>query len=176
MSGGGNLRGGGTRRLATLAVLTAISLTIFIAEAQIPVPSFLPPGIKLGLANIVTLFTMVVLGRRDAGIMLFGRILLGSMFSGSFSAIMYSLGGGACAFLVMSIALAIVGDELVWVVSVLGAIAHNLGQLTVAVLILGRIDSIVVYGAMLIFAAVITGAFTGFCTGHLIARFAPQRS
>ena len=56
----------GTKRLAVLAMFTAIALTIFVAEAQIP-PVVPIPGVKLGLANIVTLIAMALLGRRQAG-------------------------------------------------------------------------------------------------------------
>ena len=63
----------GTKRLAVLAMFTAIALTIFVAEAQIP-PVVPIPGVKLGLANIVTLIAMALLGRRQAG-----EILLASL-------------------------------------------------------------------------------------------------
>ncbi|MFQ9555109.1 MAG: Gx transporter family protein [Oscillospiraceae bacterium] len=56
----------GAKRLAVLAMFTAIALTIFVAEAQIP-PIVPIPGVKLGLANIVTLIAMALLGRRQAG-------------------------------------------------------------------------------------------------------------
>ena len=71
-----------TKKLALMAALTAIALTIFVAEAQIP-PVVPIPGAKLGLANIVTLVAIVLMGRREAGEILLMRILLGSMFTGS---------------------------------------------------------------------------------------------
>ena len=55
----------GARRLTLLALFTAIALTIFMVEAQIPVPIPIP-GVKLGLANIVTVYVMFVLGPGDA--------------------------------------------------------------------------------------------------------------
>ena len=67
----------GTKRLAVLAMFTAIALTIFVAEAQIP-PVVPIPGVKLGLANIVTLIAMALLGRRQAGEILLVRIVLGA--------------------------------------------------------------------------------------------------
>ena len=66
-----------TRRLALMAMFTAASLIVFVIEAQIPAP--LPvPGVKLGLANVVTLIAMVMLGRREAGLILLVRIAMGS--------------------------------------------------------------------------------------------------
>ena len=71
-----------TKRITSIAVLTAIALTIFIAEAQIPV-LIAVPGIKLGLSNIITLVAVYLLSRRDAGMILMLRVFLGSIFGGS---------------------------------------------------------------------------------------------
>ena len=90
----------GTKRLAVLAMFTAIALTIFVAEAQIP-PIVPIPGVKLGLANIVTLIAMALLGRRQAGEILLVRIVLGSMFTGGVSAMLFSIAGGVFAYLIM---------------------------------------------------------------------------
>ena len=90
----------GTKRLAVLAMFTAIALTIFVAEAQIP-PVVPIPGVKLGLANIVTLIAMALHGRRQAGEILLVRIVLGSVFTGGVSAMLFSIAGGVLAYLVM---------------------------------------------------------------------------
>ena len=75
-----------TRKLTLLALLTAIALTIFMVEAQIP--ALVPiPGIKLGLANIVTVFAVFALGPKDAVLILSARIFLGAVFAGNFSTI-----------------------------------------------------------------------------------------
>ena len=63
------------RRLTRAALLTAIALTIFMAETQIPVPIPLP-GVKLGLANIVTVYAMYILGPGDTLMILISRIFL----------------------------------------------------------------------------------------------------
>ena len=81
------------RRLTRAALLTAIALTIFLAEAQLPPPVPIP-GIKLGLANIVTVYAMFVLGPRDTLLILLSRIFLGAVFSGQMMTLLYSLGGG----------------------------------------------------------------------------------
>ena len=87
-----------TRRLTTLALLSAIALTIFMIEAQIP--ALVPiPGVKLGLANIVTVFTVFALGPKEAAAVLFVRIFLGAVFAGNFSTIFYSAAGGSLAIL-----------------------------------------------------------------------------
>ena len=85
-----------TRKLALMALLTAIALTIFVVEAQIPAPVPVP-GVKLGLANIVTLITMKLLGKKEAGAVLLVRVLMGAMFAGSPSTLLFSAAGGALA-------------------------------------------------------------------------------
>ena len=125
-----------TKKLALLAALTAVALTIFVAEAQIP-PVVPVPGVKLGLANIVTLVTMALLGRREAGAVLVVRLILGSAFAGGFSGLMFSAAGGAAAYIVMCLLIKVFPEKLMWVVSVLAALAHNAGQLAVAVWVSG---------------------------------------
>lgn len=155
-----------TKKLALLAALTAVALTIFVAEAQIP--SIIPiPGVKLGLANIVTLVTMALLGRKEAGAVLAVRIVLGSMFTGSVSALIYSLAGGACAYIVMCLTINLLPEKLIWVVSVLAALGHNAGQLAAAVWVSGT-PSILVYAPALAAAGVVTGVFTGLGAMYLV--------
>ena len=81
-----------TKKLVRLALLTAIALTIFMLEAQIP-PVVPIPGVKLGLANIVTVFAVFILGAKEAAAVLFCRIFLGAVFAGNFSTIFYSAAG-----------------------------------------------------------------------------------
>ena len=85
-----------TRKLTQMALLTAIALTIFMVEAQIP--ALVPvPGVKLGLSNIITVFAVFAMGSREAAAILFVRIFLGAVFAGNFSTIFYSAAGGALA-------------------------------------------------------------------------------
>ena len=68
-----------TRKLTQMAMLTAIALTIFMVEAQIP-PLIPVPGVKLGLSNIVTVFAVFAMGPKEASAILFVRIFLGAVF------------------------------------------------------------------------------------------------
>lgn len=155
-----------TKKLALMAALTAIALTLFVAEAQIPPPVPLP-GVKLGLANIITLVAMALLGRRAAGEILLVRIVLGSMFAGSMSALLFSVAGGVLAWAVMCLTLRFFGEKQIWVVSVLAALGHNAGQLAVSVWVTGTV-AILVYAPALLAAGVVTGAFTGIAARYLI--------
>ena len=85
-----------TKKMTLLALLAAIALTIFMIEAQIPSPVPIP-GVKLGLANIVTVFTVFVLGPKEGAAVLAVRVFLGAVFAGNFSTILYSAAGGVCA-------------------------------------------------------------------------------
>lgn len=156
-----------TRRLTLMAMLTAASLIIFIVEAQLP-PLLPIPGVKLGLANLITLTAMVMLGRREAGAILLCRIVLGSVFAGGVSALLFSIAGGLLSYLVMCLLKNAFPGKLLWVLSVFGAIAHNVGQLAVAVLISGTPKLALYYGPALLAAGILTGAFTGLAAMFLV--------
>jgi heptaprenyl diphosphate synthase len=153
------------REIALVGALSAIALTIFMLEAQLP-PIVPLPGIKPGLANIITLVTMAVLGRRDAFLVLFVRVMLGSVFAGNLSALIFSACGGLLAWCAMAATIGALTEKLLWVVSILAAIAHNAGQLAAAVVVSGT-PSIVVYAPALLAAGIVTGAFTGVAAVYL---------
>lgn len=157
-----------TKRITRISLLTAFALIIFIIEAQIP--SIAPiPGIKLGLANVITLITMEWFGRSDAFFVLILRVILGSVFAGTAMSFIYSMSGGILCFIAMSCAVPFFKGNTVWIVSVFGAIAHNIGQIAAAVIIT-KTPEIAAYLPILIISAVITGAFTGICAQALIRR------
>lgn len=149
-----------------MALLTAIGLTVWVIEGQIPAPVPVP-GVKLGLASIVTLTAMAVLGRKEAGVILLARVLLGALFAGSPAALLYSLAGGAASWAVMAALLGLFPGKLLWVVSVFGAIGHNAGQLLAAVAVTGT-PALVWYAPALLAAAIVTGAFTGLGSMYLV--------
>ncbi len=156
------------KRLCRDAVLTAVALTIFIVELQIP--DLLPiPGVKLGLANIVTVTALFTLGPVDALAILLCRILLGSLFSGNMMALVYSLSGGLLSFLVMLLLKKILTAKQLWAASVFAAVAHNLGQILAAVAVTAT-PSLFIYLPILTVSGVVTGLFTG-----AAAQFAVKR-
>ena len=157
-----------TRKLTQLAVLSAIALTIFMLEAQIP-PVVPLPGVKLGLANIVTVFTVFVMGGKEGTLVLAVRIFLGAVFAGNFSTIFYSAAGGACAILTTIGLRRVLKPNQLFVAGSLGAAAHSLGQMAAAVLLMGT-TSVLVYLPVLIAVSVVTGLFTGLCAQMLVNR------
>ena len=157
-----------TRKLTTLSLLTAIALTIFMVEAQIP-PLTPIPGIKMGLANIVTVFTVFAIGPKEAALVLFVRVFLGAVFAGNFSTIFYSAAGGLCAILVTILLRKILTKKQLWVAGICGAIAHSVGQMAMAMLLLAT-PGLVVYLPVMIVASIISGTFTGLCAQFLVNR------
>ena len=157
-----------TRKITLMALLTAIALTIFMIEAQIP-PLVPIPGIKLGLANIVTVFAVFALGSKEAAMILFVRIFLGAIFAGNFSTILYSGAGGLLAILVTIGLRRILTIKQLWVAGALGAIAHSVGQMAMAVAVTAT-PGLLAYLPMMIICSIITGIFTGLCAQLLLNR------
>ena len=156
------------KKITQMAMLTAIALTIFMIEAQIP--ALVPiPGVKLGLANIVTVFAVFAMGPKEAAMILFVRIFLGAVFAGNFSTILYSGAGGLLAILVTIGLRKILTHQQLWVAGAIGAIFHSIGQMAVAVAVTGT-PGILVYLPMMILCSIITGLFTGLCAQLLLNR------
>jgi len=168
-----------TRKLVLMAILTAIALIIFIIEAQIPLPVPIP-GVKLGLANAVTLFALfcteqkgssfVSFKTKDAFFILLCRILLGALFTGRLVAFAYSLTGGLLAFATQVVMKRFVTQKQIWVCGAVGAVFHNIGQILAAMLITGT-PAIAAYLPVLVIAGVITGAATGIIAQAVWGRF-----
>ena len=157
-----------TRKLTLLALLTAIALTIFMVEAQIP--ALLPiPGIKLGLSNIVTVFAVFTLGPKEAVMVLAARIFLGAVFAGNFSTIFHSAAGGALAILTTIALRRVLTKRQLWVAGALGAVAHSIGQMIMAVLLTST-PGLIAYLPVMIVVSIVTGTFTGLCAQFLVNR------
>ena len=157
-----------TKDITRMALLTAIALTIFMVEAQLP--GLVPvPGIKLGLSNIVTVWAVFTLGPKKASMILAARVFLGAVFSGQMSTILYSGAGGALAIGVTILSRKILTRKQIWVAGVLGAIAHSVGQMAVAIGVT-LTPGLAAYLPVMILIGIFTGAFTGFCAQLLTER------
>ena len=126
-----------TKYITTCAVLTAVALALSYIERLIPLNLLVPlPGIKLGLANIITLMTLYLLGGKYAWVVLLLRCTLGAMFGGSVTGFFFSITGGILALLTMQLSKKLPFLS-VYGVSILGAAAHNIGQILAAVITVG---------------------------------------
>lgn len=153
-----------TKKMVFLSFLVSIALVIYVLEAQIPV---LFPGIKLGLANIISLAALILIGWKEALLIMFLRTILGSIFGGSMSAFMFSIAGGILSNIVMIILYKSFKESMsLWTISICGAIFHNVGQLLVASFVVQDFR-IYVYLPILLVSAVITGYFVGLSTKFL---------
>lgn len=156
-----------TQRLCLDALLCAAALIIFVVEAQIPLPLAVP-GLKLGLANVVTLYMLCRFPAIDAFAVLLVRIVLGSVFAGQAASFMFSLGGGLAAFAVMWLFLKLSKGENVWFAGVSGSVAHNFGQILVAMAMYRSVYAAYYFG-ILMFFGIATGLLTGL-TAQLLSR------
>jgi len=161
-----------------MAVLVAVALIVFMIEAQIPLPVAIA-GVKLGLANSVTLFALFYGSGKDGSVnrftavdvsmILLCRIILGAVFTGRVVAFIYSITGGFFAFFVLVVLRRFVCRRQIWACGAVSAVFHNIGQIAAAVLITGT-PAIAAYLPVLIIAGVFTGSLTG-----LVAQFAVMR-
>ena len=127
------------------------------------------PGSTPGLAYSFTLFALCWLGRGCIFALMMVRVVLGCLITGRMTALGYSLAGGLLAFLVMAALLRVIPERQLWVVSMFGAMAHNLGQMLVARFVAG-VAAIWYYLPVLLLSALVTGLFTGLCAQLILKR------
>ena len=156
-----------TKRLVFLAVSTSLAMVLSFVESQIP-PLSAVPGVKLGLANIVTLFLLYKLGWREAAAVAMIRVLLASLLFGSFVSLTYSAFGAALSLLVMIPAKRFLPFSAIGV-SVLGALAHNVGQILAAWIYLGN-GAIAYYLIPLSVSGTLAGIAIGLLGGIIAVR------
>ena len=156
------------KKITQLALLTTIALIIFVIEMRIP--NIVPiPGVKLGLANIVTVYAMYHCTAKETLLVVFVRILLGSMFGGNVSAMLYSLSGALLCMAGMLLLRRVIDEKYIWICSVLGAVLHNVGQIAAAIVIM-RTTTVITYLPFLLVSGCVAGAFTGLCAQVVIKR------
>lgn len=155
-----------TKQLTLCALLAAMALALSYLENLFPLSLAIPiPGVKLGLANIVTVFALYALGLGEACLILLARCFLGALFAGNLNALIFSLLGalsamGAMALLSRRRGLSIYG------VSIGGAAAHNCGQAAAAMLTLGSAAPLY-YLPVLLAVSLLTGGLTGLASACL---------
>lgn len=156
-----------TKKLTLCAVLTSLALALSYTERFIPLQMILPlPGVKLGLANVVTLLALYLLGGKYAFEILVPRCILGAVFGGGMTGLLFSLTGGLLSMAVMTLCRK---TKLfsVYGVSILGAAAHHIGQVFVAMMLLQSVY-VGAYLPYLLLISIVTGFAIGTaCAGVL---------
>ena len=144
-----------------------LAMILSFAESRIP-PLTAIPGIKMGLANIAVMFTMYKLGAKEAAIVSAVRVILIALLFGSLVSFLYSLAGAVLSFSVM-ILLRKIKLFSVLGVSVAGGVCHNIGQITMACILL-ETNVIVYYLPFLLLSGTLTGVLIGAASALLINR------
>ena len=149
------------------AIMLALALALSYAERMIPLQLIIPlPGIKLGLANIVTLVVLYTLKTRYAFLILVPRCCFTAAFGGGATGFWFSFCGGLLALGAMAVAKRTPFFS-VYGVSVIGAAAHNVGQIMAAMVLMSSVY-IGAYLPYLLLVAIVTGLLTGgICAGIL---------
>lgn len=160
------------RRNIRCGLYACMALTLFLVEAQIPLPIPLP-GIKLGLANTVTLFVIRMERTKDAFAVLLVRIVLSALFCGQPMTLLYALCGGMCSFVEMALLHRIFSQNL-WFVSALGSVFHIVGQLLMAGILLQSVY-VIHYAPILILCAVPAGMLNGWIVSYMVSHVTALR-
>lgn len=155
------------RKTAYLGLFLALALICSYIESLIPF-YFGIPGVKLGLANIVTLLTLYYMGAKSAFAICALRILLAGLLFGNLFSILYSLAGGLLSFFCMAL-LKRTGKLKMVSISVVGGVTHNLGQVMVAAVVVENRNLFYYYPALLL-AGIVTGAFIGIVAQEISLR------
>lgn len=154
-------------RAAYFGVFTALALIFSYLETFIPIPLGIP-GIKLGLANLLTVILLYKRNAKEALLLSIVRIVLSGFLFGNMFSILYSLAGGLVSLLVMAV-LKHSGKFSVMGISAAGGVAHNMGQLLVA---MAAVETYRVgyYFPVLLVAGLLTGLLIGIAAGQILSR------
>lgn len=156
-----------TKRLVLTGLFTSMAIVLHIIESMMPIP-FIAPGVKLGLANIITVSALYVLSPLRVLVIILMRVLLASIFTGTVLSMAYSMTGGILSFLIMYLLKKTLKEKVGLIgISSAGAVFHNIGQLLTASLMISNIG-IISYLPVLSLAGIVTGIFVGAASHFII--------
>ena len=147
-----------SKKVAIYGLLVALAFILSYIESLFPLAVAIP-GIKLGLANLVVITALYKMGVKEAFVLSIIRIILVGFTFGNASTMMFSLVGGLLSWLLMVIFHKLKIFSMIGV-SIIGGIAHNIGQIVVAMFVVHSIDMIYYLPFLLLFG-VIMGALIG---------------
>ena len=154
-----------TKRVALSGLLVAMVLVLGYVESLIPAVAGVP-GIKLGLSNGVLIFAIYMLDLPEAWILMVLKVTLSGLLFGGVNTILYALAGGVLSMLTMSL-LSRMKGMLPVTVSMAGGVTHNIGQVLVAIAVLGT-QQLYYYMAVLVAVGAACGALTGICASSVM--------
>lgn len=161
-----------TNRITSLSVVTALALIAFMIESLFP-PLFLP-GAKMGISNIFTLLALLLFGFGDAFVVLVVRTVLGSIFMGNISSLMYSFSAGFASLVASAILIKWVFPKISIIsISVASAVLHNIVQNLVFCLV-SKTPQMISYMPYLALIGILAGTIVGVAV-KLIISYVPLR-
>lgn len=156
-----------SRSVALFGVLTALAMLMGYIETLLPI-SIGVPGVKLGLANLVTVIALYRLGEQEAVLLSLVRVVLVGFTFGNMASLLYSMAGAACSLICM-----IAAEKSGWFgeagVSIFGGISHNIGQLGAAAFVV-KTTGVFWYFPVLLMAGTVTGTLIGMLAGEVLKR------
>ena len=157
-----------SKKVALFGLMVALAFMLSYLESLLPF-NFGVPGVKLGLANIVTVYAVYRFSVKETFLMVLTRVLLGAFFSPNFSAVIYSLAGSMLCLCGMIPLKKIIPIDYIFVCSIIGAVLHNTGQLVTAALMTGT-TAVFGYSPHLMISGAAAGMFTGLCAKYILKR------
>lgn len=159
------------KKIAVIAVLIAMGMILFIVESLLPP---LPFNAKIGLANIVTLLAIIMLGYIEAGVVVTVRCVLSGLFSGRVISFVYSFFGGLAAYLIMALMYQFMFNRISVIgISVVGAFVHVFTQIAICIIMINQINVITLLPYMTLISMT-AGAVVGTVV-HFIIRLTPLK-
>ncbi len=155
-----------TKKIVFLAIMLAISIVLSIVESFIYLGI---PGVKIGLANVITLIVMYAYSEKDALLITALRICLVGMLRSTLPTFLLSLSGGALAFGLMFLFKKI-NKFSVLSVSIMGSIGHSIGQIIMAMIILST-KELIFYLPFILLLSIPTGIITGLVSKRFLVIF-----
>lgn len=155
------------QKMVFIAMLVAFALVLSYIERSFGV--ILPiPGVKLGLANVITLTSLYLLTFHEAFFLVIVRVTLNCFFAGSFLTFWYSLAGGLLSMVVMYMLIRIGRDKVSTIgVSVTGGVCHNIGQLIVVAIMTNSVHVATAYFPVLAVSGIVTGVLIGLTVSYI---------
>lgn len=154
-----------SKKISYCAMLVALAMIFSYVESMIPI-NFGIPGVKIGIANVVTVFGIYFLNSGSVFLIVFLRILLIGFMFGSGMSILYSLAGGMLSLIIM-LFMKRAGIFSVIGISIGGGIAHNVGQIAVAACVVQNLK-LIYYLPVLLISGVITGWLVGIISSRVL--------
>ncbi len=147
-----------SKRISLIGLLSALAIVLSTLEQYVPLQAVVPlPGIKLGIANVITLFILSHFSYKEAMAVLLIRCAVVSMLFGNVTGLAMSLTGGILSLLVMTLLLRFNRLFTIFGVSIAGAACHNIGQILCAVVLLKNVY-IAAYLPLLLLSSFVTGS------------------